>query len=89
MTMAHEIDLRKHQTVSNSGILYKDTDSVQADFGIRIISLGDQGPFDFMLFGPLIIVRVWISFSTEFQTEARTKCSPSRRNAGRFGSRRL
>ena len=50
--MSYEIDLRKHQTVSNSGT--KDNDSLQADLGIRIISLGDQGPFDFTLFGPLI-----------------------------------
>lgn len=50
--MAHEIDLREHQTVSNSGT--KDNNSVQADFGIRVISLDEEGPFDFSLFGPLI-----------------------------------
>lgn len=50
--MDHEIDLREYQTVSNPGT--KDNDSLQADIGIRIISLGDHGPFDFTLFGPLI-----------------------------------
>lgn len=50
--MAYEIDLREHQTVSNVGT--KDNDSVQADLGIRIIALAEQGPFDFTLFGPLI-----------------------------------
>src|SRR5258708_5695838 len=54
--MMHEMDLQKHITVSNSGVVYNDTDRVQADFGIRIISWGEQGPFDFMLFGPLITV---------------------------------
>src|SRR5690242_2589301 len=52
--MTHEIDLRKHLTVSNSGVVYNDADSVQADFGMRIIALGEQGPFDFTLFGPVI-----------------------------------
>lgn len=50
--MAYEIDLQKHLTVSNSGT--NDNDSVQANFGIRIISRDDKGPFDFSLFGPLI-----------------------------------
>jgi len=50
--MTHDFDLREHQTISNAGT--RDNDSVQADLGIRIISLGDQGPFDFTLFGPLI-----------------------------------
>jgi hypothetical protein len=49
--MAHEIDLRKHQTVSNSGT--RDNDSVQADFGFRINSYGSR-TFDFSLFGPLV-----------------------------------
>lgn len=52
MTMAHKIDLREHQTVSNSGT--KDNDGVKVDFGIRINSFDEKGPFDFMLFGPLI-----------------------------------
>lgn len=50
MTMAHEIDLREHQTVSNSGT--KDNDSVQADFAIRITSPDDERSFEFTLFGP-------------------------------------
>ena len=50
--MPHEIDLRKHKTVSNSGT--EDNGSIQADFGIRIDSRGEEGPFDFVLFGPLI-----------------------------------
>lgn len=49
--MAHEIDLREHQTVSNAGTT--DNDSVPADFGIRII-LNDKQRFDFSLFGPQI-----------------------------------
>jgi hypothetical protein len=52
--MAHEIDLREHQTVSNTGA--KDNDSVQVNFGIRINSLDNKGGgFDFQLFGPLIV----------------------------------
>ena len=50
--MAHEIDLREHQTVSNSGT--KDNDSVQADFAIRITSPDDERSFEFTLFGPAV-----------------------------------
>lgn len=52
--MAYEIDLRSYQTVANLGAY--DNDSMQADMGMRIISMSKEGngPYDFSLFGPMI-----------------------------------
>jgi hypothetical protein len=52
MSMAFEIDLREHRTVSNSGT--SDNDSMKADLGIRINFLEGEKQFDFSLLGGLV-----------------------------------